>query len=75
VGAEYRYRSGWNDIKLFDKDGAALLKILDHVPIVDNFVKNVYRRAVNLQSEFNNIDRAYHTGTKTPWLGKDRFHS
>jgi hypothetical protein len=30
---------------------------------------------MNLQSEFDNIDCAYHTGTKTPWLGEDRFHS
>lgn len=75
VGAEYGYRSRWNDIKPFDKDCAALLKTLDHVPVVDDFVKNVNRRTMDLESEFNNIDRAYHAGTKTAWLGEDRFHS
>jgi hypothetical protein len=43
--------------------------------IVDNFVKDINRRAIVLKRELNDFDSPDHSGAETPRLSKNYFHN
>ena len=51
-------------IQLFDEYRAHALEALDHEAIVDDFMTHIDRRAVLLQCNFDDLDRAIDAGTE-----------
>src|SRR5262249_8851453 len=51
-------------VELLDEDGALLLQSLDHMPIVDDFMAHIDRRAVALEGERDDMDRALDAGAE-----------
>lgn len=64
MGAENQYRAGRNLINRFYENCPPPAQLVDHVPVVDNFVMDVNRAPVGLEREFDNIDGANHPGAK-----------
>jgi hypothetical protein len=51
-----------------------LAQVIDHVPIVDDFVTHIDRCAVLLQRAIDDFDRPDHPRTKATGLSKDDSH-
>src|SRR5271169_5318027 len=66
VGAENQHRTGGNFRDGFHKDGSAASELLDNIGIVHDLVVHVDRRAVGLQSQFDNVHRTNHTSAESP---------
>lgn len=57
-------------IELFDKDRTAVTQIIDHKPVVNDFMADINGFAKDLQRAIDNIDRPIDTGTKTTGIGE-----
>ncbi len=54
----------WNLVDAVDKNHAALGEALDDMAIMDDFVINEQRRAVQIEGALKAVDRHVHAGTK-----------
>jgi hypothetical protein len=61
-------------IEFFDKLRTFIAQVVHHVPIVDDLVAHVDRRAVSFECAIDNFDRADYTRTKAAGLSKDDTH-
>jgi hypothetical protein len=57
-----------------DEDGALLLEIVDHEAVVHNLVTYVNRRAEELDSAFDDLDGAIHSGAESTRVGEQDIH-
>ena len=74
VRAENGNRALRHFIELFDKASALSTQVIDHVPVVDDFVAHVHGCPVLLQRAIYDFDRAYNARTKAAGLSKDDSH-
>jgi hypothetical protein len=74
VRAENGNRALRHFIELFDKASALSAQVIDHMPVVDDFVAHVHGCAVLLQRTVDDFDRAYNARTKAAGLSKDDSH-
>ena len=70
VGAEHHRRAIGHLVEFFDKDCALGLEAIDHEAVVDDLVADIDRRAVALQRQLDDLDRAVHPGAKTARRGE-----
>src|SRR6185312_13264369 len=70
VRAEDGAGAGRDFLKLFHKYRAEVAKLVDDVFVVDNFLADVNRRPVEVQSDFDHVDGAHHAGTESAGLEK-----
>jgi hypothetical protein len=68
VGAEDGHGSRRDLVDLVDKMGSLGAQPLDDVPIVNDFVTDVDRRAVLFQRALDNLDCSFDTGAKATRL-------
>jgi len=68
VGAEDGHGARGNLVEFVDEHRAALAQILNHVPVVHDFVPHINRRAVLLQRPLDDLDRPFDAGTKSARL-------
>jgi hypothetical protein len=68
MGTENRHGSRRDLIDLVDEQGAFRPQSLDDVPIVDDFVADVDRRAVLFERPLDNLDSPFDPGTKASRL-------
>jgi hypothetical protein len=61
-------------IEFLDEARAFTAKVIDHVPVVDDFMTHVNRCAMLLQSAIDNFDRPHDSRAKAAGLGKDDSH-
>ena len=73
VRAEDHLRPDRNMIDGLDENDAATRELLDDVALVDDFVKNIKRRAVFLKRPLHRLHRHLHPRAKAARLGNDDF--
>jgi len=61
-------------IEFFDETRALATQVVDDMPIVNDLMTHVDRRAMSFESAIDNLDRADHTRTKAAGLSKDNTH-
>jgi hypothetical protein len=71
MGAEDGASTFGDFVELFYKDGASFAQFVHHVFVVDNFFTDVDWRAVEVQSDFDDIDSSDHAGTKASRLEQE----
>ena len=62
--AKNQHRAHGHFLDRFHKNRPAPPQLVHYIPIMDNLVVNIYRRAISLQRQFHNIHRANHPGAK-----------
>ena len=72
--AEDRHRTAGNFAEFIHKHHAALAQFGHDMAVVNNFVEDKNRRAVQLQSAIGNFNRTDHPSTKTAWLRQQHLH-
>ena len=60
--------------QIVDEHGPLPAKALDDVPVVDDLVIDVDRRAVELDRQIERVDRHVDAGAKAARTGKEDFH-
>jgi hypothetical protein len=68
MGAEDRYGSRGDLVDLVDKMGAFGAQPLDDMPVVNDFVTDVDRRAVLFQRALDDLDCSFDPGAKASRL-------
>jgi hypothetical protein len=66
VSAEDEYSTLRNLFDRLDEDRAAAPQLIDDVAVVHDFVVYVYRAAIGLKSELNDINGSHHPGAESP---------
>ena len=74
MGTEHRDGAGRNVLQLIDKHGASLAQIVDHVLVVNNFMKHIHGSAIAFKGELHNLDGARHPGTESSGLREKNVH-
>src|SRR5262245_14160814 len=74
VRAENDHRPGWNPLKAVDEYSTTLLQVGDDVPVVNDLMEHVHRRAENLERALDDLYRAHYTGAETTRLGENDLH-
>ena len=64
VGGEHHRELAGNLLQVLDEDRALALQLLDHVPVVDDLVPHIDRRAIALQGALHDLDGAVHPGAE-----------
>ena len=57
----------------FDEDGTEPAQLVHHVAVVDDFLADVNRRAVEVQSDLDHVDSAHDTGAESARAQEDHF--
>src|SRR5260370_7841124 len=70
VRAEDGTRTRRHLVQLFDKHGAGGAQFLNDVLVVDNFLADVNRRTIEVQSNLDHIDSPDDTGPKATGLAQ-----
>jgi hypothetical protein len=66
VGAENEHGADGNFFNGFDENGAAAAQLINHVPVVHDFMMDVHRIAVGLKRELDDVHGADYAGAKAP---------
>ena len=69
MGAEHRDRALRDLVHLLDEARALRLQAFDDPLVVNDFVADIDRRPVDLQRPLDDLNRAFHPGAKSAWLG------
>src|SRR4029077_858511 len=75
VCGEEQSRSLGHFCQIVDEHGPLPAKAIDDVPIVDDLVIDVDRRAVKLNRQIERVDRHVDAGAEAPRAGKEDLHS
>ncbi len=73
VSAENDPRPGRNLVQFLDKDRARAAQLIHNVPVMDDFLANINRRAVQIQRDLDHVDGADDTSAKPPWPQQDNL--
>ena len=68
--AEHQQRAFGNLGGIVDEDGALAAQILDDVPVVDDLVAHVDRRAVAGEAQLDDLDGAVDARAETAGIGE-----
>jgi hypothetical protein len=61
-------------VKFLDETRALATQVVDNMPVVNDLMAHVHRRAMSFKSAIDNLDRADHARTKAAGLSKDNTH-
>ena len=73
VRAEDADRAVGHFFETIDKDNVALAEIIDHIAVVNDFMKDVNRRWEEIERAFDNVNGANHASAKSARLCQHYF--
>ena len=75
VGTENDDRAIRRLMEFFHKHGPFLAQRVDDMTAMDDLVTHIDRRAVSLERQLHDLDRAIHTGAEPPRIGEIDLHA
>jgi hypothetical protein len=73
MGAKDQFGAGGDFIDPLYKTNTPPGKILDYIPVVNDFMKHVNRCAMSSQGPFHSLHGHLHASTVSTWLSYDDF--